>query len=70
MFTVIDKKTGKYPNLEQIALKEDWAKNLIYCDIDGFYLGEDGNLVLVDDCGNSAWCPCGRFKIVWGDYED
>lgn len=35
MFTVIDTKTGKYPNLEQIALKEDWAKNLIYCDMEG-----------------------------------
>lgn len=65
MFTVIDNKTGEYPNCEKIALKEDWAKSLIYCDIDGFYIGEDGTLVLVDDCGNAAFPPNGRFTVKW-----
>ena len=62
-FTVIDSKTGEYPDVEKIALKEEWAKRLVYCDIDGFYLGQDGELILVDDCGNCATCPTGRFKI-------
>lgn len=65
MFTVIDKETGKYPNLEQIALKEDWAKNLIYCDMEGFFLSEDGNLVLADECGNFAYPPPERFKVIY-----
>lgn len=63
-FTVIDTKTMEYPDCEKLALTEDWAKHLIYCDIDGFYLGEDGALVLVDDCGNAAFPPPGRFQVV------
>lgn len=26
---------GSVPDLEQIALNEDWAKDLMYCDMDG-----------------------------------
>ena len=63
-FTVIDVHTGEYPDTEKIALTEGWAKHLIYCDIDGFYLGENGSLILVDDCNNVAICPTGRFKII------
>lgn len=62
-FTVIDTKTGRYPDVENIALKEDWAKDLIYCDIEGFAIQEDGSLILTDECGNYANCPLGRFKI-------
>ena len=62
-FTVIDLKTGERPDVREIALKEDWAKNLVYCDIDGFYLGQDGELMLADECGNYAVCPSGRFRV-------
>ena len=62
-FTVIDKKTGEYPNVEKIVLKEEWAKGLMYCDIDGFYIGENGELMLADDCGNYAFCPPNRFEV-------
>lgn len=62
-FTVIDKKTGKYPDTEKIALEEEWAKELIYCDIEGFAIEEDGTLVLLDECGNVAYCPKDRFEI-------
>lgn len=63
-FTVIDKTTGKYPDLKQLALEEEWAQNLIYTDIEGFCINEDGNLLLMDECGNIAYCPPGRFRIV------
>ena len=63
-FSVIDTATGQYPDVEKIALKEPWAKNLVYCDIDGFAIHEDGALVLIDDCGNVAYCPPGRFDVV------
>ena len=33
-FDVVDTKTGEYPDLEKIALKEDWAKHLMYCDME------------------------------------
>lgn len=63
-FSVIDKKTGKYPDLEKIALKEDWAQGLMYCDMEGFALEEDGTLLLLDECGRQACCPPDRFEIV------
>ena len=63
-FTVIDNKTGKYPDCEKIALEESWAKCLCYCDIDCFAITEDGALLLLDDCGGCAFCPDGRFTIV------
>ena len=62
---VIDPKTGEYPDVAKIALTEGWAKNLIYCDIDGFYVDEDGCLVLIDDCGTAAFCPEDRFAVIW-----
>lgn len=68
MFSVIDLKTGEYPDTSYIALHEDWAKNLIYCDISGFALDEDGLLMLIDDCNNIAYCPHDRFQIVWDDW--
>ena len=68
-FTVIDKKTGHYPDLVNIALHEDWAKGLIYCDMEGFAIQEDGTLLLLDECDNSRVCPDGRFEIVWEEQE-
>lgn len=57
LFYVIDKKTGKEPDLEQIVLTEDWAKDLVYYDIAGFLLSEYGSLILADEYGNWAYCP-------------
>ena len=65
-FTVIDKKTGKYPDYCKIALNEEWAKGLIYCDMEGIAIEEDGALLLLDECGNQRYCPSDRFEIVWG----
>ena len=62
-FDVVDTKTGEYPDLEKIALKEDWAKHLMYCDMEGFAVEEDGTLLLLDECGRQACCPVGRFEI-------
>lgn len=66
-FAVIDNKTGNFPDCEEIALNEDWAKHLCYCDIDGFAVTEDGALILMDDCGKFAYCPEDRFTVVWED---
>ena len=40
-FNVIDPKTGEYPDLEHIARTEEWAQNLIPCDMEGFCINED-----------------------------
>lgn len=63
-FTVIDKTTGKAPDTQQIALHEDWADGLIYCDMEGFAIQEDGILILMDECGNFRYCPPHRFDII------
>lgn len=65
LFTVIDTQTGTDPDLEAIALREEWAHDLIYCDMDGFSVGSDGELYLMDECGSYKSCPLGRFKVIW-----
>lgn len=62
-FIVIDKKTGKEADEYEIALHEDWAKHLMYCDMEGFAIEQDGTLVLIDECGQLAYCPSDRFEI-------
>jgi hypothetical protein len=37
---------------------------LCSCDIDGFYVGEDGQLLLVDDCGKCAWLDRKDYRIT------
>ena len=70
MFYVIDKRTGKEPIFDHNHIfKEKWFKEsgLIWCDIDGWYISEDGTLVLVDDCGKVAYPPIDRFDIVYDE---
>lgn len=62
-FDVVDTKTGQYPDWEHIARTEDWADGLVYCDIDGIAIREDGSLILLDECGNCVSCPRDRFEI-------
>ena len=62
-FDVVDTKTGQYPDWEHIARTENWADGLVYCDIDGIAIREDGSLILLDECGNCVSCPRDRFEI-------
>lgn len=62
---VVDPKTGEYPDLEEVILNEDWAKGLIYCDVEGFAITEDGYLILMDECGNFAYVPDDRFNVFF-----
>lgn len=64
-FRVIDNKTGKEANVDEIVNNEEWADSLIYCDIEGFALLESGSLVLLDECGNFEYCPSDRFTVVF-----
>lgn len=66
-FHVIDIVTGKEADPYEIALNEDWAKDLMYCDMEGFAIEEDGSLILVDECGRHEYCPIGRFEVVWDE---
>lgn len=64
-FKVIDRRTMSEADIGKIALTEAWADDLTYCDMQGFAIEEDGNLVLLDECGNYAYCPPGRFLIEY-----
>lgn len=55
-FELYNKDMNKIVSIDKL-LKEEWTKSLIYCDIDGFYIGEDGSLILADECGNFAYVP-------------
>jgi len=72
IFRVIDTRTGEdvtdgyyegYDPLADYALNEEWAKGLVYCDIEGFFIDPHGLLILADECGNFRYCPPGRFKV-------
>lgn len=63
-FTVQDLKTGKEPDLENIARNEDWAKELMHIDMEGFAITQDGELILMDECGRYAYCPENRFVVT------
>jgi hypothetical protein len=62
-FKVIDNLTGQEADCEMIALHEKWADGLIYCDMEGFAIQEDGTLILMDECGQFVYCPEGRFTV-------
>lgn len=63
-FKVIDNNTKQEADVERIAICEEWVKNLCHCDIEGFAITEDGLLMLIDECGNCAYCPNGRFTVI------
>lgn len=68
LFEVIDRRTGGTPIFDfNHIFKEKWFKesNLIYCDISGWGIDEDGNLFLMDDCNNIAYPPQKRFKVIF-----
>jgi len=65
-FEVIDTKTNKPVNFDDL-LKEDWLKNangVFYCDFDDYYINSDGQIILLDDCGNAAYPPGDRLEFV------
>ena len=63
-FVVIDKRTGKEANEYTIAMHEEWAAGLTYCDMEGFAISQDGTLLLIDECGVYRTCPYDRFEVA------
>ena len=63
-FQIIDKKTGKEPTdrvITNIAKKQ----GLIAIRIDQFAIMEDGQIILLDDCGRAAYLDMNRFEVRW-----
>jgi len=61
---VLDRVTGEMADVDRIS-SEEWAKGLVYTNISGFALMQDGTLILTDECGNFVYCPPDRFEVEW-----
>ena len=71
-FKVIDITTGREVSSEKID-KIAKENELMDMDIDQFYIGEDGTLILADDCGNTAYCDIENqevMPVLKGKYPD
>lgn len=73
LFRVIDTESGVdvsgLTEIEDIAINAlpgGFASNLMFCDMDGWYVGADGSLVLLDECGNYDCAP-DRYQVEWCD---
>lgn len=70
-FQVIDRTTGK--EVTEKVLEKIAKENKLYVnDLDEIFVGEDGRMLLMDDCGNSTYLNNDRFLIVRkdGEYPD
>lgn len=69
-FKIKDKKSGEIfsdhgeLDFHQIT-SEIWARQLIHSDLCCFALTQCNMLILLDECGNYANVPEGRFEIIW-----
>lgn len=64
-FHVIDNDTGRKVDYEAIR-SEEWAKDeMLSFVVYDFYLGENGDLLLVNNCGCVVEPPEGRFTVVF-----
>ena len=71
-FIIIDTTTGREVSTDKID-KIAKENGLMDMDIDQFFIGEDGQLVLADDCGNVAYCDIeklGFMPVFEGKYPD
>ncbi len=71
-FKVIDITTGREVSTEKID-KIAKENSLMDMDIDQFFIGEDGQLVLADDCGKITHCDMkklGLMPVFEGKYPD
>ena len=71
-FKVIDTETGREASADKIE-KIAKESGLMETGIDQFFIGEDGRLVLADDCGNIAHCDAeklGFMPVSEGKYPD
>lgn len=58
---IIDTTTGKEPT-DEVIEKIAKENKLQLFDIDGFGINEDGQIILMDDCGNYAFADNTRFE--------
>ena len=52
VFTIIDKRTGEEADIDNLIEELDLKAKLMVNDIEGFAIGECGEIYLLDECGN------------------
>ena len=62
-FTVIDTKTGRYPDLDKLAEEFTEKDRLVYYNLDQFAITEHGDIIVLDTDFTYSNCPLGRFTI-------
>ena len=65
---IIDNTTGRPPS-EKLIDRIAKEYGLMKMDIDQFAVCEDGQIILLDDCGNVAYCDMSRFEVKEIDNE-
>lgn len=68
-FIVIDNNTNQEISAATIAEIAEKG-GLMVSDIDQFAVCEDGNLILLDDCGRFTYCDSSRFRIMTYEGEE
>lgn len=63
-FAIIDTKTGEEARWGDYV-NEEWFDGLAEYDMEGFAVTENGDVVLLDECGHFRYCPPGCFAVVW-----
>ena len=62
---IYDRANGCEADLDALAA-EPWVRgHLVWTDLEGFAIGTDGAIYLLDECGGWVACDCQRFEIRW-----
>ncbi len=56
-------KNGDIPDIEQIAQNFEWAKSLMWMDMECFLIDENGNVYLSDEMGSFVWADQDMFRV-------
>lgn len=63
IFTIIDKRTGEEVDIDNLIEELDLNTNLMVNDIEGFAIGENGEIYLLDECGNFVFVEPDNYDV-------
>ena len=77
LFRVIDMDHNEVADMNRLKVEirdnddqKHWSWGLVYTNLDGFSIDEDGDLYLHDSCGGSRMADPERFKIQWNEGDE
>ena len=63
VFTIIDKRTGEEVDIDTLVDELDLKTELMINDIEGFAIGERGEIYLLDECGNFVFVDPDNYEV-------